>query len=124
MSTPLPSRAETSAAQAIYSSTYLRYALGLLTTVYVVNFVDRQVLSILMQSIKKDLGLSDLQLGLLSGTAFGIFYATLGIPIARIADRVSRKGVMAVSLTPIADMIWVLVLLVCRSCACLVLVVC
>ena len=52
-----------------------------------------------MQSIKKDLGLSDLQLGLLSGTAFGIFYATLGIPIARIADRVSRKGVMAVSLT-------------------------
>ena len=99
MSTPLPSRAETSAAQAIYSSTYLRYALGLLTTVYVVNFVDRQVLSILMQSIKKDLGLSDLQLGLLSGTAFGIFYATLGIPIARIADRVSRKGVMAVSLT-------------------------
>ena len=86
-------------AQTIYSSTYLRYALGLLTTVYVVNFVDRQVLSILMQSIKKDLGLSDLQLGLLSGTAFGIFYATLGIPIARIADRVSRKGVMAVSLT-------------------------
>ena len=86
-------------AQTIYSSTYLRYALGLLTTVYVVNFVDRQVLSILMQSIKQDLGLSDLQLGLLSGTAFGIFYATLGIPIARIADRVSRKGVIAVSLT-------------------------
>ena len=99
MSTPLPSRAETPVAQAIYSSAYLRYALGLLTTVYVVNFVDRQVLSILMQSIKQDLGLSDLQLGLLSGTAFGIFYATLGIPIARIADRVSRKGVMAVSLT-------------------------
>ena len=82
-----------------YSRVYLRYALGLLTTVYVVNFVDRQVLSILMQSIKRDLGLSDLQLGLLSGTAFGIFYATLGVPIARIADRVSRKAVMATSLT-------------------------
>ncbi|MAJ59571.1 MAG: hypothetical protein CBC48_06090 [bacterium TMED88] len=82
-----------------YSRVYLRYALGLLTTVYVVNFVDRQVLSILMQSIKRDLGLSDLQLGLLSGTAFGIFYATLGVPIARLADRVSRKAVMATSLT-------------------------
>ena len=81
-----------------YSPAYLRYALGLLCVVYVVNFVDRQVLSILLQSIKEDLGLSDLQLGLLSGTAFGLFYATLGIPIARLADRSSRKGVIAVCL--------------------------
>jgi MFS family permease len=81
-----------------YSTAYLRYALGLLTTVYVVNFVDRQILAILLQSIKNDLGLSDLQLGLLSGTAFGIFYATLGVPIARLADRFSRKGVMAICL--------------------------
>jgi len=82
-----------------YSPAYLRYALGLLTTVYVINFVDRQVLSILQQSIKKELGVSDLQLGLLTGAAFGVFYAVLGIPIARLADRVSRKGVMAVCLT-------------------------
>lgn len=82
-----------------YSNAYLRYALGLLTAVYVVNFVDRQILAILMNSIKADLGLSDLQLGLLSGTAFGIFYATLGVPIARLADRFSRKGVMAICLT-------------------------
>ena len=81
-----------------YSPAYLRYALGLLCVVYIVNFVDRQVLSILLQSIKRDLGLSDLQLGLLSGTAFGLFYATLGIPIARLADRFSRKGVIAVCL--------------------------
>jgi predicted MFS family arabinose efflux permease len=81
-----------------FSPAYLRYALGLLCAVYVVNFVDRQVLSILLQSIKQDLGLSDLQLGLLSGTAFGLFYATLGIPIARLADRFSRKGVIAVCL--------------------------
>jgi MFS family permease len=79
-----------------YSPAYLRYALGLLCVVYVVNFVDRQVLAILLQSIKRDLQLSDLQLGLLSGTAFGLFYATLGIPIARLADRFSRKGVIAV----------------------------
>ena len=82
-----------------YSAGYLRYALGLLTLVYVVNFVDRQILAILLQSIKADLGLSDFQLGLLGGTAFGLFYATLGVPIARLADVYTRKGVMAVCLT-------------------------
>ncbi len=82
----------------LFSPAYLRYALGLLTVVYVVNFVDRQILSILLQSIKVDLGLSDFQLGLLGGTAFGIFYATLGVPIARIADFSSRKGVMTICL--------------------------
>jgi len=81
-----------------FSQRYLRYALGLLTLVYVVNFVDRQILSILLQSIKEDLQLRDWQLGLLSGTAFGIFYATLGVPIARLADVFSRRGVMAVCL--------------------------
>jgi MFS family permease len=82
-----------------FSTRYANYALGLLCVVYVVNFVDRQVLSILLQSIKEDLDLSDSQLGLLSGTAFGIFYATLGIPIARLADVSSRKWVIAASLT-------------------------
>jgi len=79
-----------------YSPAYLRYALGLLFVVYVVNFVDRQILSILLPGIKADLALTDGQLGLLSGTAFGLFYATLGFPIARIADLKSRKWVMAV----------------------------
>jgi len=82
-----------------YSKAYLRYALGLLTVVYIINFVDRQILAILLQSIKEDLQLSDFQLGLLGGTAFGIFYATLGVPIARLADVYTRKGVMAWSLT-------------------------
>lgn len=82
-----------------YSPAYLRYALGLLCAVYIINFVDRQVLAILQEPIKQDLGLSDLQLGLLTGTGFGLFYATLGIPIARLADRVSRKWVIAVCLT-------------------------
>jgi len=81
-----------------YSPAYLRYALGLLTVVYVINFVDRQILAILLQSIKSDLHLRDWELGLLSGTAFGIFYATLGVPIARLADVFSRKGVIAVCL--------------------------
>jgi MFS family permease len=95
-----------------YSPGYLRYALGLLTLVYVVNFVDRQILSILLQSIKLDLGLSDMQLGLLSGTAFGIFYATLGVPIARLADHYSRKGVIAICLA-----IWSAMTALCGSAA-------
>jgi sugar phosphate permease len=82
----------------LYTAAYLRYALGILCVVYVANFLDRQILSILLQSIKEDLALTDVQLGLLSGTAFGLFYATLGVPIARLADRVSRKAVIAVCL--------------------------
>ena len=78
---------------------YTRYVLGLLTAVYVVNYVDRNLLAILLQSIKEDLQLSDSELGLLSGTAFGIFYATLGVPIARLADLFSRKWVIVGSLT-------------------------
>lgn len=94
----MPTSAPRSPNTAAYSQAYLRYALGLLTVVYIVNFVDRQILAILLQSIKIDLDLRDWQLGLLSGTAFGIFYATLGVPIARLADVLTRKGVIAVCL--------------------------
>jgi sugar phosphate permease len=55
----------------VYTPAYLRYALGLLFLVYAVNFLDRQILAILLQSIKQELRLSDVQLGLLSGTASG-----------------------------------------------------
>lgn len=78
-----------------YSRPYLRYALALLVTVYTFNFIDRQILVILQESIKKDMGLSDGQLGLLSGFSFAIFYATLGLPIARLADRGIRRDVIA-----------------------------
>ncbi len=80
------------------SPAYARYVLGLMLAVYVVNFVDRQILSILLPSIQRDLVLSDTQLGLLGGVAFAIFYATLGIPIGRLADQWSRRGVIAISL--------------------------
>lgn len=79
-------------------SAYPRYLLGLLFVVYVFNFIDRQILSILMESIRLDLGLSDTQLGFLTGISFALFYATLGIPIARLADRGSRRKVIAVCL--------------------------
>ncbi|MDP6027744.1 MAG: MFS transporter, partial [Pseudomonadales bacterium] len=73
--------------QSLYSTEYRRYILGVLVVVYVFNFIDRQILAILAPSIKLDLLLSDTEIGALSGVAFGIFYATLGIPIARLADR-------------------------------------
>src|SRR5262245_59162798 len=77
---------------------YRWYALGILFVVYVFNFLDRQIVTILQEPIKRDLGLSDAQLGLLSGFAFAVFYATLGIPIARLSDRTSRSKVIAASL--------------------------
>jgi len=80
------------------SSNYRNYVLMMLTVVYVFNFIDRQVLVILQESIKKDLQLSDTQLGLLSGFTFAIFYVTLGIPIARFADKTNRRNTVAVSL--------------------------
>jgi len=80
------------------STRYRNYVLAMLTLVYVFNFIDRQLLVILQESIKKELHLSDTQLGLLSGFSFAIFYVVLGIPIARIADRRSRRNTVAVSL--------------------------
>lgn len=74
------------------------YALGLLTIVYTFNFVDRQLLAILQESIKAELSLSDSQLGLLTGFAFAIFYVTAGIPIARWADRSNRRNIVSLAL--------------------------
>jgi predicted MFS family arabinose efflux permease len=80
------------------SNSYRNYVLVMLTLVYVFNFIDRQLLVILQEAIKKELHLSDTQLALLSGFSFAIFYATLGIPIARLADKISRRNIVAVSL--------------------------
>jgi MFS family permease len=77
---------------------YRRYAVGLLFFVYVFNFIDRQIVTILAEPIKRDLGLADWQLGLMTGTAFAIFYCTLGIPIARLAERKNRPWIIGLSL--------------------------
>ena len=74
------------------------YVLGLLTVVYSCNFIDRQLLSILQESVKKEMLLSDSQLGLLSGFAFAMFYVIAGLPIARWADRGNRRNIVAGSL--------------------------
>ncbi len=73
-------------------------ALAILTLIYILNYMDRQILSVLLQPIKEEFGVSDGTLGLLSGVSFAIFYATLGIPIALLADRINRRNVIAVSL--------------------------
>lgn len=77
--------------------TKLRWPLVLLTFVYILNFVDRQLVGILGQPMKVELGLSDRQLGLLSGVAFALFYTTLGLPVARVAERKNRVSVIAIS---------------------------
>ncbi|MDG2278315.1 MAG: MFS transporter [Pseudomonadales bacterium] len=81
-----------------YTPRYRNYALGVLLLGYIVNFVDRSILAILLEPIKIELALSDTQLGLLGGLAFALFYATLGIPIAALADRWSRVKVLSISM--------------------------
>lgn len=80
-----------------YSSAYTRYALWLLLGIYVVNFLDRQVINILAEPIKREFGLADWQLRLMTGFAFSIFYTTLGLPIARLAERRNRAVIIGAS---------------------------
>ncbi|MGE0582888.1 MAG: spinster family MFS transporter [Steroidobacteraceae bacterium] len=76
------------------SAAYRAYVLALLVVVYTFNFIDRVIVGILAEPLKRDLALSDTQLGLMSGAAFALFYTLLGIPIARLADRGSRTWIM------------------------------
>jgi predicted MFS family arabinose efflux permease len=75
-----------------------RYVLGLLVVVYTFNFIDRQILAILLPSIKAEFGVNDTILGFLAGSAFALFYATLGVPIALLADRWNRRNLIALAL--------------------------
>ena len=77
---------------------YANYVLGVLVLVYVVNFLDRQIITILAEDIKADLGVSDAQIGFLYGTAFAVFYAIFGIPLGRLADVWSRRTLIATGL--------------------------
>jgi predicted MFS family arabinose efflux permease len=75
-----------------------RYMLALLAAAYTLSFLDRQIVNILAEAIKKDLGISNLQLGMLTGLAFAVFYTVLGIPIAHAAGRRSRPLIIAGSI--------------------------
>lgn len=75
------------------------YGLALLFFVSFFNYLDRMVIAVMVEPMKADLGLTDTQLGLISGLAFALFYAVCGLPLARVADRSSRKWLLTVCLT-------------------------
>ena len=77
---------------------YAKYVLSVLVLVYAINFIDRQILAILAEDIKRDLGLSDADLGFLYGTAFAVFYALFGIPLGRLADNWVRVRLLTAGL--------------------------
>ena len=78
---------------------YSHYVLFVLVLVYVFNFIDRNILSILSQDIQADLGVSDALMGFLYGTVFAVFYAVFGIPLARFADVWVRRSLISMGLT-------------------------
>lgn len=81
-----------------YSRGYRNFVLGVLVVSYVFSFIDRQLMTILLEPIKNEFGASDTAMGFLSGFAFALFYAVLGLPVARLADRWSRRNVLAISM--------------------------
>lgn len=80
------------------ASGYSWYVLGVLVVVYILNFIDRQILSILAVDIKRSLELTDGQLGFLGGAAFAVFYALFGVPLGRLADRWHRVRLLTIGL--------------------------
>lgn len=76
---------------------HTHYALMMLATIYVFNYIDRLVISILIEPIKLEFDVSDTQIGLLSGVAFAIFYTLFGFPLGRLSDRIGRKPVIALA---------------------------
>ncbi len=77
---------------------YQAYVLTILWLVYMSNYADRHLLSVLIEPMKEDLGTTDTQMGLLTGIAFAIFYVLFGLPIARWADRGDRRTLLAVGI--------------------------
>lgn len=73
------------------------YALVLLALIYVMSYIDRLVISVLIEPIKVEFGVSDTMMGLLTGVAFAIFYTAFGFPVGRLSDRIGRKPVIAVA---------------------------
>src|ERR1700691_5631051 len=76
---------------------YAWYVVIVLTALYMLSFVDRTILSLLVGSIKRDLGISDTRIGLLQGLSFALFYTLMGLPLGRLADTRSRRNLIAAS---------------------------
>lgn len=87
-----------SRAPAAASPRRANYVLGLLTAIYALNFLDRNIINILVEPIKSELGLSDTMLGFLTGFGFVLFYSLLAFPLARLADRKNRVAIISVAI--------------------------
>lgn len=94
-----PTEAEIAEARARVGGPYSWYVLGVFLLVYVMNFIDRQIMAILAEDIKAHLGVTDSELGFLYGTVFGVFYALFGIPLGRLADMWHRMRLLTIGLT-------------------------
>ena len=90
-------RADTS--PPVYGPARYWYMTGVLMLAYVVSYVDRSILTLLVEPIRRDMGLSDIQISLLHGLAFALFYSIMGFPIGRIADRRHRVGIIAIGIS-------------------------
>src|SRR5271170_6841305 len=88
-------RANQPPSQAATSMRYAWYVVIVLTGLYMLSFVDRTILSLLVGSIKRDLGISDTRIGLLQGLSFALFYTVMGLPLGRLADTRSRRNLIA-----------------------------
>lgn len=91
---PSQSNSDALLREKLKSPRYRTYVLSMLVVVYIFNFLDRQIVTILAEPIKNDLGLNDTQIGLMTGLAFALFYTVLGIPLARLADRSNRVSII------------------------------
>lgn len=98
MNSLAPSDQQNAQLDKLKSPRYRAFVLGMLVVVYVFNFLDRQIVTILAEPIKNDLGLNDTQIGLMTGLAFALFYTILGIPLARLADRANRVNIISIAL--------------------------
>jgi predicted MFS family arabinose efflux permease len=92
----VPAMSTSAPASGLFSRRYGYYVLVMLTLVSTLNFIDRQLMSILLEPIKAEFHLSDTQLGFLTGFAFAIFYSIMGLPLAKLADSGNRSRLIAV----------------------------
>jgi MFS family permease len=98
MSTENPGEVQAFApAPALSPAGISRYAIGLLMVINILNNIDRQIVNILAEPIRRDLGLQDWQIGMMTGLSFALLYATLGVPISRLSERGSRPLIIGVS---------------------------
>src|SRR5580658_1080779 len=98
MSTPRTRTQKTVNAAQPENLKYAWWVVFALTAIYMLSYMDRVILSLLVAPMKRDLGISDTRVGLLQGLAFGLFYTLMGLPLGRIADRYSRRNLIAVGL--------------------------